>query len=113
MDFIFWLKLVHTAIFLFASFCIGYVVYCGFYNKSGSFLKISHAVVLSIGIAYVANGFECIISTLVHDIAGRRDDSDIFFPDWFARNIVPVSTVVYLVGVSAIIRNSVMKKRSK
>lgn len=56
-------------------------------------------IVFVIGLIYAINGFECPMASLVYRLAGRRDVSDIFFPDWFARNIMPVSTVIYVIGV--------------
>ena len=105
MDWIYWVKLVHTVIFFFASACIMYVVYCGVVGKINSYLWASIGIVFIIGLIYAVNGFECPLSTLVHRLAGRRDVSDIYFPDWFARNIMPVSTVIYIVGVALVARH--------
>ena len=93
MDWIFWIKLIHTLVFLFASGCIIYVVYCGVTGKSNRYLIASLVIVLAIGVIYAINGFECPLATLVHKLAGRRDVPDIFFPNWFANNIMLVSTV--------------------
>ena len=105
MDLIYWTKLVHTLIFLFASGCILYVVYCGVTGKTNRYLWASSGIVSAIGIVYAINGFECPLATLVHQLAGRRDVPDIFFPDWFANKIMPVSTLVYLIGMALISRN--------
>jgi hypothetical protein len=64
------------------------------------------------GVIYAANGFECPLATLVHRLAGRRDVPDIFFPDWFANKIMPVSTVIYLMGAGLVFRNLYRNKKS-
>jgi hypothetical protein len=99
MDWIYWTELAHTLIFFFASGCIVYIVYCGIVGKTNRYLWASMGIVFVIGLIYSVNGFECPMATLVYRLAGRRDVSDIFFPDWFARNIMPVSTVIYVIGV--------------
>jgi hypothetical protein len=99
MDWIAWIKLVHTLVFLIASSCIVYIVYCGLIGKLTSLLWTALWLVLAIGLIYAANGFECPLATLVHQLAGRRDVADIYFPDWFANKIMPVSAAVYVLGV--------------
>ena len=62
-------------------------------------------IVFLIGLIYAINGFECPLATLVHHLSGEKDVADIFFPDWFARNIMPVSTVLYVFGAVLVIKN--------
>lgn len=68
--------------------------------------------VFAIGVIYAINGFECPLATIVHQLAGRRDIADIFFPDWFANRIMPVSTAVYLIGAVLVARNLYRNKKS-
>ena len=112
MDWIFWIKLVHTLIFFFASACIMYVLYCGVTGKTDTYLWKSAIIVFTIGLIYAINGFECPLTTLVYWLAGQRDVSDIFFPDWFARNIMLVSTVVYVAGIALVARNIYRERKS-
>lgn len=105
MDWIYWTKLFHTLIFFVVSGCILYVVYCGITGRTNRFLWASSGFVLLIGVLYAINGFECLLATLVHRLAGRRDVSDIFLPDWIANKIMLVSTLVYLVGMILIAGN--------
>ena len=112
MDWIYWIKLAHTLIFFFASTCIMYVVYCGVVGKTNIFLWASIVIVFMIGLIYAVNGLECPLATMVHQLAGRRDVPDIFFPDWFANNIMPVSTAIYVVGVVLVGRNHYREKKS-
>jgi len=112
MDWIFWTKLVHTLIFVFASSCIVYVVYCGIVGKFNRYLIASLGIVFAIGVIYAINGFECPLATIVHQLAGRRDVADIFFPDWFANKIMPASTVVYVIGLALVVRNLYRERKS-
>ena len=112
MDSIFWVKLIHTLIFFFASICIAYVVYCGVSGKVNRYLWASIAIILLIGVSYAANGFECPLASLVYRLAGRRGVPDIFFPDWFASNIMPVSTVIFVIGAALVVRNRYFRRKS-
>ena len=112
MDWIYWTKLVHTLIFFFASGCIVYVVYCGIVGKTNRYLIASLCIVFAIGVIYAINGFECPLTTIVNQLAGRRDVPDIFFPDWFANKIMPVSTVIYIIGMSLVARNLYRDRKS-
>jgi hypothetical protein len=112
MDWIYWIKLIHTLIFIFASSCIVYVVYCGFLGKTSRFLIASLGIVFAIGVIYAINGFECPLATIVHHLAGRRDVPDIFFPDWFANKIMPVSTAIYVIGAVLVARNLYRDRKS-
>jgi len=112
MDWIYWTKLAHTLIFFFASGCIAYIFYCGMVGRTSRYLVASVAIVFAIGVIYAVNGFECPLATLVHQLAGRRDVPDIFFPDWFANKIMPVSTVLYIVGVVLVSRNLYRDRKS-
>ena len=113
MDWIYWVRLTHTLIFIFASACIAYVVYCGIVGKTDNYLWAALGIVFMIGLIYAVNGFECPLATVVHRLAGRRDIPDIFFPDWFANKIMPVSTGVYVVGLALVARRQYRKRKSK
>ena len=112
MDMIFWIKLVHTLIFILASICIIYIVYCGIAGKINRYLWAAIGTIFAIGIVHAANGFECPLATLVYQLAGRRDVTDIFLPDWIARNIMPVSTVIFVVGVLLIVRSEYRRRKA-
>ena len=112
MDMIFWIKLIHTLIFLVASVCILYIVYCGIAGKIDRYLWMAIGIIFAIGIIHAANGFECPLTTLVYRLAGRRDVADIFLPDWFARNIMPVSAVIYAIGVVLIVRRQYRTRKA-
>lgn len=106
MNAILWVRLIHTLVFFFASSCIGYTLYRGFSGRSDRYLWGSVAIVAGIGLSYLLNGFECPLATLIQRLAGGdRSVSDIFLPAWFADKIVPVSSVVFALGLGLVIRN--------
>ena len=50
--------------------------------------------------------------TIVHHLAGCRSVADIFFPDWFANKIMPVSAGVYVVGAALVARRLYRDRKS-
>lgn len=89
-----------------------YIGYCGIKGIINRFLIASLIIVFSIGVIYAINGFECPLATIVHQLAGRQDVPDIFFPDWFANKIMPVSSLLYLVGLFLVARNLYLDRKS-
>ena len=72
----------------------------------------SMGVATSIGAANFLNGFECPLTTLIYHLAGRRDVADIFLPTWIAELIMPVSAVIFAVGVALVARNHYLDRRN-
>jgi hypothetical protein len=90
------IKALHTAVFLAASGCILYVVYCAAVGRARRWwLRTAILVPIAIGAAWWLNGHECLLSTVIYRLAGGDHAApDIYLPDWMARNIMPVSTMV-------------------
>ena len=110
---IFWIKLLHTLIFAVASACILYIVYCGISGKVNRYLWLAIGTIFAIAIIHAVNGFECPLATLVHRLAGRSDVSDIFLPDWIARNIMPVSTAIFVIGIVLIVGGEYRRRKAQ
>jgi hypothetical protein len=110
MDWIYWLQVLHTGVFFFASGCVLYVVYCGLVGQTNVFLWTSMGVATTIGAANFLNGFECPLTTLIYHLAGRRDVADILLPTWIAELIMPVSAVIFAVGVALVARNHYLSR---
>ncbi|MDR3466537.1 MAG: hypothetical protein P4M07_11380 [Xanthobacteraceae bacterium] len=90
------IKALHTAVFLFASGCILYVVYCAVVGRARKWwLRAAMVVPVAIGAAWWVNGHECLLSTVIYRLSDADHAvTDIYLPDWMARNIMPVSTAV-------------------
>ena len=97
MDWIFWLKLLHTLIVFLVFAGLAHIIYCALLNKRGLLLWLSFALYLVIALAYVANG-ECLITTWVRQLAGHAGEADIFLPNWLAFKIVPASILLMSLG---------------
>ena len=55
---------------------------------------------------------ECPLASLVYRLAGHCGIPGIFFPDWFASKIMPVSAVVFVIGAALVVRNIYLHRKS-
>lgn len=97
---LFFVKLVHTIIWVFFVCVIGYVVYAGIYNQIGTTVWIAIGLVILEGIVILMNDGKCPLT----DIGGRyttdRNDAfDIFLPNWLAKYNKLIFTSIFAVGV--------------
>jgi hypothetical protein len=90
---IFWIKLIHSLVFLVESAAILYILYSGLFNVGGTALVI--AVILVVGeiVIYVANGTVCPLTKLAQhlgDETGHDFIAQFFLPKPFVR-VVPMT----------------------
>jgi hypothetical protein len=108
------LRGLHTAVFFFVSMCVVYVLRCGIVGKARPRLLLgSIAIPTLIGLLWLVNGHECVLSSMIYWLAnGDRSQSDIYLPVWFARWIMTGTTIVLVVGVCIIAVRSVRDRRA-
>jgi len=87
---LFWVKLLHTIIFLVESAAIFYILYSGLWNVRGTGLLVAVIVVLAEVLVFVANGTHCPLTKLAQQLGDKTGNdfvADIFLPERFARLI--------------------------
>lgn len=102
------IKSVHTAIFLFMSACILYVLYCGLTRTYGWLLAAAVGAVLLESAVYVLNGRRCPLTKLAQqygDPTGNDLIADIFLPPAFARRIPPLCGGLFVLGLVVLLTN--------
>jgi len=111
-DTIILVKVLHTAIFLFASGCILYALGCGLVGRASRKALLTAITVPSlIGVLWWLNGRECLLSTIIYRLAdGDRSRPDIFLPERIARLIMPVSTPLLVLAVALVLWRQVTKR---
>jgi hypothetical protein len=102
---IFLVKAFHTAVFVFASGCILYVLRCGIVGRGSRRLLLTAIAVPSIiGILWWLNGRECLLSSIIYRLSGGdRTLADIFLPDWAASRIMQVSTPLFAAAIGLVL----------
>ncbi len=102
MSALFWIKLLHTLVFIVESAAILYILYSGLFNVRGTGLVIAVILVLAEIIVYVGNGTRCPLTKVARqlgDATGNDFIADIFLPERFARLIPMVCGGLAVIGL--------------
>lgn len=103
---LFLIKLLHTVIFIIMSAGVFFILYCGIAGIKNWVLLISIVLILIEGFALFLNKFECPLTSLAKKYGFVHERyMDIFLPRWFTPFVVPVFTVLFLIGLILVILN--------
>jgi hypothetical protein len=84
-------KAFHTLAWLSIESCVLYVLYvlyAGFARRSDRRAAIAAGVVAGESLVYAANGFRCPLTALAEHLGAQRGSvTDIYLPQWLARNL--------------------------
>ena len=103
---LFAIKFVHTLVFLFMSACLLVIVYCGLTQTYGWPLGLALGAIALEAVVFLGNGRRCPLTDLARqygDATGNDFIADIFLPAWAAQKIVPVSSVILLIGLALLV----------
>ena len=104
---LFWIKLIHTAIYVFMTVCTAYIIYCGITGLRNGILFASIGFVFVEGLVLLLNKFQCPLTTLAIKYGENHERfSDIFLPRWFIPFIVPLYTALFLLGLALVLMNT-------
>lgn len=82
------IKVVHTLAWFSIESCMLYVLYAGFARRSDRRAAIAAGVVAGEILVYTANGFRCPLTGVAeHTGAQRGSVTDLYLPQWLARNL--------------------------
>ena len=99
---LFWVKLLHTAVFIVESAAILYILYSGLWNVRGPLLAIAVIAVLAEVLVFVGNGTRCPLTKVARQLGDKTGNdfvADIFLPERFARLIPFVCGGLAFVGL--------------
>jgi len=103
---LFFIKLIHTVIFIFMSACIIYVLYCGITKTYNWILLFAIVAVLIEGLALVFNHWQCPLTNLAKKYGDEKGRvTDMFFPAWFVPHVFQACTVLFIIGLVLIAVN--------
>lgn len=93
---LFVIKVVHSIVFWFQVACLAYLAYAGVTRSFGWPLLVPIGSILLNGLLLLLNHGRCPFTTLAErQGAARGSVTDLFLPDWAARNVFPVSTALF------------------
>jgi hypothetical protein len=93
---LFLVRLVHTAIFVFMSACIGAVVVSAATGSIGAVTWVAFGLVVVEAVVFVGNGWRCPLTDYAERLgAASGSVADIFLPPWFARRLPFIASAVF------------------
>ena len=104
------IKGIHTVIWLFFVFIIGYVLYCGMVNRVTAYTWAAIAVVIGEGVVLLIFKMVCPLTVLAQKYSNsQKDNFDIYLPNWLAKYNKTIYTsilgVIILILVYKLIKN--------
>jgi hypothetical protein len=103
---LFWIKAIHSLIFLVLQTAILYFLYKGFRGESDQHAGKAAMVVGAECLIYAANGFRCPLTGVAENLGAERGSvTDIFLPSWLASNIDRICGPLFAVGLLLHVRN--------
>ena len=97
---LFAIKLVHTLIWLFFVIVIFYILYSGITDRITSLTWIAIGLVIVEGIVLLLCNMFCPLTIVARRYSNsKKDNFDIFLPNWLARHNKLIFTTIYLIGV--------------
>lgn len=97
---VFFIKSIHTILFLLMSSCIVYVLYCGITRTYSWILFVAIGAVLIEGLVLFFNHFKCPLTNLAEKYGAEKGTvTDMFYPKWFVPHVFRFSTVLFVIGL--------------
>jgi len=94
------IKLLHTAIWVMFSACVIYVVIAGIVGISGITVRVAAALILMETGILLFNRWSCPLTGLARRYTDdRRDNFDIFLPEWMARHNKTICGLLFTLGL--------------
>jgi hypothetical protein len=99
---IFWVKFVHTLIFVFFAACIGVVVHSALTGWITLWTGVAFGLVMLEALIFMGNGWRCPLTNYAEALGAKNGSvADIFLPLWFAKRLPWISSVVF--GLASLI----------
>ena len=102
---LFFVKLVHSLVFLVESAAILYILYSAIFNVRDHWLVVAMILVAVESVVYVGCGLRCPLTKVARRLGDATGDdfiADIFLPHWFALLIPRICGTLAAVGLLVI-----------
>lgn len=95
-----YIKIIHTIIWLFYVFIIGYILYASVYNIINLYLFIAIGFVVLEGIILLIFKWKCPLTVIGYKYSNNHEVGfDIFLPKWLAKNNKSIFSAIFAIGV--------------
>ena len=97
---LFWLKVIHSLIWLFFVSIILYILYSGITGRITGFTWIAISLVLVEGFVLLLFKMFCPVTIIARKYSdSKKANFDIFLPEWLAKYNKEIFTSIYMIGV--------------
>ena len=104
MNKLFWIKMFHTLIWLFFVTVIFYVLFSGITGKINDYTWVGIGLVFGEGIVLLAFKMFCPLTLLARKYSdSKKDNFDIFLPNWLAKNNKVIFTTIFLIALAMVL----------
>ena len=94
---LFFIKFIHSLIFWFQVACLAYTLYAGITRTFNIILLVAIGSIVLNGLLLLLNKGRCPFTTLAESQGAEKGSvTDIFLPQWIARNVFRVSTFLFI-----------------
>ena len=107
---VFWIKFVHTLIFVVLCVSVLYALYSGIANRLNYWTAVASGLIAVEGIVLIFNGWRCPLTSWAERVGAKNGSvSNIFLPAWLANYLflicTPICVVTYLIILIRILTN--------
>ena len=97
---LFYIRLVHTIIWVFYVFVIGYILYASISNKINYYLFIAIGLVVMEGMILMIFKWKCPLTVLGYKYSENHEVGfDIFLPKWLAKYNKTIFGTLFFIGI--------------
>jgi hypothetical protein len=94
------IKWIHTLIWVFFVLVIFYILYSGIFNEINRYTWIGIGLIVGEGIVLLIFNMFCPLTVMARKYSdSKKDNFDIFLPNWLAKFNKLIFTTLYLIGV--------------
>jgi hypothetical protein len=96
---LFFIKFIHTLIFVFFSVCIGIVIFSALTGLIGWLTWTAFVLVLLEAAVFLGNGYRCPLTNYAEKLgASNGSVADIFLPLWFAKRLPVIAGSIFILA---------------
>jgi hypothetical protein len=96
---LFFIKFVHTLIFVFFSVCIGIVIFSSASGLISWLTWTAFVLVLIEAAVFLGNGYRCPLTDYAEKMGATNGSvADIFLPPWFAKRLPVIAGSIFIVA---------------
>ena len=103
------IKLVHTLIWLFFVAVIFYILYAGISDNISAYTWIGIGLIIMEGLVLLVFKMFCPLTLLARNYSdSKKENFDIFLPDWLAKHNKLIFTTIFAGGVVIVIIRTIL-----